>query len=343
MYILIKQTVGKLEFDEVISMKIFVAILVAISMVLSLIGCSTSKESVGEIIADNSIIETEKAIVSMQSESGTPINTEESTITTQPSSPMFIDTEYYTLSAPNSWNDDCFYEIATGENYNYTLSFYDKASHDAINGGWLFSINLFAEFEDYSYYPDYAVLGSLEVYRIGSYNIVVTYPTDVPYSEETAEKYLEMCNDISEILDTISFKEECVFSDIPIPVEIIEETKPQYSERFIGKWIDLGIGSHAPSGATRWNIEYRSDGTGTFEFIFEADDIVTVSFSFSPFETYLGESIDGILIQIDGGADIRYMAKYTWSNELQKMLMTMYEVKDNGALNLDVYWVYAMD
>ena len=69
--------------------------------------------------------------------------------------------------------DDCFYEITDGESYSYNLSFYDKASYDAINGGWLFSIKLLTEFEDYSVYPNYDVLGSLEVYRIGLYNIVV--------------------------------------------------------------------------------------------------------------------------------------------------------------------------
>ncbi|MGM9662007.1 MAG: hypothetical protein ACI3WR_02820 [Oscillospiraceae bacterium] len=132
---------------------------------------------------------------------------------------MLIDTEYYTIKVPNSWEDDCFYEVTDGESYNYTLSFYNKASHEQISGGWLFSINLLTEFEDYTNYPDYDVLGSLEVYRTGSYNLVVTYPTDVQFSEETANKYNEMSESIPDILSTISFKEECTFSNAPIPVE----------------------------------------------------------------------------------------------------------------------------
>ncbi len=130
-----------------------------------------------------------------------------------------IDTEYYTLKTPNHWNTDCFYELSERENYNYSLSFYDKSSHEATNGGWLFTLDLLTEFEDYSNYPDYDVLGSLEVYRIGSYNIVVTYPTDVQFSEDTVKKYNELSAEISTILDSISFKEECIFSKEPIPID----------------------------------------------------------------------------------------------------------------------------
>jgi len=87
-----------------------------------------------------------------------------------------------------------------------------------IEGGHLFSIHLLTEFEDYTVYPDYDVLGSLEVYKIGSYNIIVTYPTDVQFSNETVEKYNEMTASIPDVLDTISFKDECIFAKTPIPI-----------------------------------------------------------------------------------------------------------------------------
>ena len=203
-------------------MKILATILVFISIALSLVGCSAGRQSVAETTA---IIETEK-----------------STVTTPIESEMLIDTEYYTLSVPSSWNDDCFFEVADGESYNYTLSFYDKASHIAINGGWLFSINLLTEFEDYSYYSDYDVLGSLEVYRIGSYNIVVTYPTDVQFSEETSDLYNEMRKDIPDILKTIAFKAECSYSEDPIAImgntseDILAESETKYISRANGIW-----------------------------------------------------------------------------------------------------------
>ena len=171
----------------------------------SLIGCSLDNTKMNE-----SNVETKN----IEKDNGTSVETEENIKTD-----VCIDTEYYTISIPSSWNEDCFYEIADGENYNYTLSFYDKASHEELNAGWLFSINLPTEFEDYSVYPEYDILGSIEVYRIGSYNIVVTYPTDVQYSEETAIKYNEMFKSVPNILKTISFSEECTFSKEPIPVD----------------------------------------------------------------------------------------------------------------------------
>ena len=252
-----------------------------------------------------------------------------------------IETEYYSITIPKSWEDDCFYEIVKGEGYGYALHFNEKTSYDEIGGGWLFSIELFTEFEDYTYLPSYDILGSLEVYRIGSYNIVVIYPTDVQFTETTMEKYEELERAVPDVLDTITFKKECVFSKEPL--KVIQEEKPQISKNFIGKWRDLGIGSSAPAGATRWDVEFRSDGTGTFEFVFGPNEIKRVDFEFSPFDTYLGETMDGIFVRVDSSRDIKYMAKYTWSNELQKMLMTMYEVTSDGAPNLNCYWVYSKE
>lgn len=182
-------------------MKKTIIILLSLIVLLALGACDSNRQAIDETFVTNNAVSTDDT------------TTTTTTTTTQTSLDMLIDTEYYTLSVPNSWNDDCFYEVVDGERYNYTLSFYDKESYDAINGGWLFSINLFTEFEDYSNYPKYDVLGSLEVYRIGSYDIVVTYPTDVQYSEETAEKYHEMSAAIADILKTISFMEECTFSN----------------------------------------------------------------------------------------------------------------------------------
>lgn len=123
--------------------------------------------------------------------------------------------------------------------------------------------------------------------------------------------------------------------------EQIIEAAPEIIGNFIGKWNDMGIGSSAPADAVLWDVEYRSDGTGSFYFIYDVNDIVSLDFNYSTYDTYLGESVDGIAIEFEEGVQINYMTKYTWSNELQKMLMTVYEVKDNGILNTDVYWVYS--
>lgn len=195
-------------------MKKISVVLLSITMILVLGACNTARKPIDTI------------------ENTSNYSTSSTATDVQLQSDILIDTEYYTIEVPNSWNDDSIYEIADGENYNYTLSFYDKASHEEINGGWLFSINLLTEFEDYSNLPDYDILGSLEVYRIGSYNIVVTYPTDIQYSENTAEKYRDMSSNISDILHTISFKNECTFSEDPIPVEESNTTQESLSMNF---------------------------------------------------------------------------------------------------------------
>ncbi len=182
-------------------MKKILALFLSITIILALDACNSDRKPI-DTIENTSDDNNSSSATDMQS---------------QPD--ILIDTEYYTIAVPSSWDDDCFYKVADGENYNYTLSFYDKASHEETNGGRLFSIKLLTEFEDYSNYPDYDILGSLEVYRIGSYNIVVTYPTDVQCSDKTAEKYREMSSEISDILNTISFKDECTYSEDPIPVE----------------------------------------------------------------------------------------------------------------------------
>lgn len=307
---------------------VFIMLLIC-SLSLCLISCGDSVTNAETIDINAEIIDINTETIDEKAET---INANTETID--------IKTEYYSLSIPSSWEKDCVYEIYEREDYSYVLSFYDKVSREEFGGGWLFSIKLLTEFEEYSYYPDYDVLGSLEVYQTGSYNVIVTYPTDVQFSEKTALKYSELSSAVPDVIKSISFNDECFFSKEPILV-LQEETEPEIVKNFIGKWKDLGIGSRAPDGATRWNVEFRKNGTGTFELIFEPNDIVYVDFEFEPFDTYLGESMEGIVVIVNGGADIRFMVTYSWSNRLQKMLMTMYEVNNNGTPNLDVYWVYA--
>lgn len=129
-----------------------------------------------------------------------------------------IDTEYYTITIPESWCEDCIYEVVNGDNNNYSLSFCDKANYGE-SGGWLFSVVLLPEQDDYTYYPLYEVLGSIEVQDAGTFNVIVSYPTDVQFSDETAAQYREMYDAIPDILNTISFKENCTFSETPVEAQ----------------------------------------------------------------------------------------------------------------------------
>jgi len=176
-------------------------------VLISFVGCTnqTASDNVEQIIPDHNEV-TENSLV-------------------EQNKVEIIDTEYYTIAIPLEWKDEYVYDVISGEHYNYSLNFYEKKSHEEMNAGYLFGIQLMNENEDYKNYPSYEVLGSLEVYRIGSYNVVVTYPTDVQFMEATAKKYNSMTKQIPEILETIKFKEECTFSETPI--EIVSEALPQ--------------------------------------------------------------------------------------------------------------------
>ena len=248
-----------------------------------------------------------------------------------------LDTEYYTISVPSSWLDDCLFEIDHGEYYNYTLRFYERTSHEAFGGGHLFSVMLLPECIDYTNYPDYDVLGSVEVYRIGAYNVVVTYPTDVQYSEETAEKYREMADGISPILKTIAFKEECTFSEEPIPVEK-NGIPTEVNERYLGRWEDLYVGKGMKFDDYTWNVEFRSDSTGTFEFIYGADDIEYLDFSFSTFLPRDSGLMEGVSIFYnDLGVELKFYVTCAWNNELQTGVMTLQDWA-----NPDLYWTFRL-
>ena len=138
-----------------------------------------------------------------------------------------IDTEYYTISVPSSWETECEYEIEKGDKYSYAIKFYDKTSRKAYEyndyGGWLFTIHLINYNEKYSEYADYDIIGNLEVDEFSNnviatylYRVIVTYPTDVNFPDETAKKYSEMKNAIPEIIESISFKDNCRFTNSPL-------------------------------------------------------------------------------------------------------------------------------
>lgn len=267
---------------------------------------------------------------------------EEKSIVAKKAEDTIIDTEYFKLTVPKNWDKDCSYKIFDDpySSMGWSISFYDTQSQNNNRNGFLFSIELMNKEITY---PCHEVLGSLQIDNKDLFNVVIVYPPDIDkeYSYNTEKKYKELINDIPAIIKSISFKDNCTFSSEPIPVYKNEEPEQKIYGNFIGKWQDLGWGYSAPGGALRWDVEYRSDGTGTFYFIYEPDDIVKVEFNYTTFDTYLGESVDGILVELEDGSNICYMTKYTWSNELQKKLMTMYEVNSNGTVNLDVYWVYA--
>lgn len=134
----------------------------------------------------------------------------------QPPERILVDTTYYRLALPADWNNHCFYAVTQGEGEGYSLSFYNTKSYEAGDGGFLFAIQLLNWMEDYIQFPSYDLLGSVSVPEAGSYNVVITYPTDVQFSDETAGEYQAQEQAIPDIIASLSFKENCTFSPTPL-------------------------------------------------------------------------------------------------------------------------------
>ena len=164
----------------------------------------------------------ETTIAENTAETTTEIATEATTEETVPENRQdLIDTPYYSLTIPENWADHYAYSVFENGDGAYTLRICEKSSMEEY-GGKLFTILLIPETEDYTYYPSYNPLGSIETAEYGSFNVVVLYPTDVQFSMEAAELYMSMEQDIPDILNSITYH-DCVFADEPIPAPTPEQ------------------------------------------------------------------------------------------------------------------------
>ena len=129
----------------------------------------------------------------------------------QETNPYFIDMEYFTVEVPESWNGLYEYEIYE-DDMGYSLIFYEKDSHASMEVGYLMSISLYLESEDYSYLPSYEELGKLDT-GDNIYNVLVEYPSDVQFDEENVSKYQKLSDTMESILETITAKDGYVYNE----------------------------------------------------------------------------------------------------------------------------------
>ena len=89
----------------------------------------------------------------------------------------------------------------------YVLSLYETTSHEQFGGGKLCSIQLMPAGDDtYKDFPSYEWLGELDT-PDGRFNIIVLFPTDVQFTEDTANTYAELFSNIHDLLYTLSPRE----------------------------------------------------------------------------------------------------------------------------------------
>lgn len=169
-----------------------ISLLCVISMCLS--GCGSTQQ---EETPDN------------KPQAEEPQNTAEDKTSEVPSQGITVEGFCYTVTLPADWQGrytkydteegDCRYDV-----------FCHSASMAEEGGGHLFSICLISGAEDYTVFPSYDYLGVLKT-PDGEFNMVVTYPTDVQFSEDTAAEYNDMADDINRIIKTVKAAEGAEF------------------------------------------------------------------------------------------------------------------------------------
>lgn len=122
----------------------------------------------------------------------------------------------FSIVIPDTWEDkyDSMINLLWPEADIKVLSLYEKSEHENGYGGRLVEIALFGPGEDYSYLTDYEVLGTLhlpEDSQSMDYTVVAAYPTDVQFTEDSAEAYLAMQKDLKAMFGTIQGTEGNTF------------------------------------------------------------------------------------------------------------------------------------
>ncbi len=120
---------------------------------------------------------------------------------------ILVETRYYTLTMPVDFYNNCELHIfPADEEGPDTLVMYELSSFKTEYGGHLCSILLIPHGEDYSFYPSYEWIGVLETPE-GDFDIVVLYPTDVQFSEDTAAEYNRLVQYVQDVLYSLRPKD----------------------------------------------------------------------------------------------------------------------------------------
>jgi len=125
-----------------------------------------------------------------------------------------IITEYYTVTPPDTWEGRYVYEITGREDQTYTLTLSEKTAYEEMGAGTLCTLMLFSTADSsYKELPDYRLLAALDTPE-GAFYVAAVFPTDVQFSETSAEAYLALSEQIPEVLATLKAAEGI---DITLP------------------------------------------------------------------------------------------------------------------------------
>lgn len=116
---------------------------------------------------------------------------------------VLLITDYFSLTLPHDWANTCVYTVTDPNDPPYTVSIYEDTSYWDFGGGKLCSIMLLPTDADYTEFPAYEYLGILDT-PDGSFQLVVLFPTDVQFSQDTAEVYQKMERQLPDVLSTLN-------------------------------------------------------------------------------------------------------------------------------------------
>ena len=187
-------------------MKKIIALTLALMCILGLTACG-NKEVDADVKVPEETVESTLAEDTTENNDYNGAFEEEEVDTEEEIDPSVINTLYFKMKIPESWQETCAYQIK--ENGSFTA--YEKVGKENHGCGKLFSIEIIPQEQDYTMYPDYDVLGTIETEQ-GKCTVIVVYPTDVQFVSETAKTYQAMQNEIDGIIEGIQFKDTAKFS-----------------------------------------------------------------------------------------------------------------------------------
>lgn len=113
-------------------------------------------------------------------------------------------TPYYTVMLPGYWQDCAIVEQPAGGDGNiHSLRFYEKISRPTC-GGHVFSLQLWEANTDFTFFPQYKVLGTLTDNRGVLLKLIAVYPSDVQFEMEAMQTYNKMSGEEARILATFT-------------------------------------------------------------------------------------------------------------------------------------------
>ncbi len=131
-----------------------------------------------------------------------------------------LDLSYFLLAIPDSWEGRYAYDILEnpyldGIPERYWVTFYERQEYEASGCGVLFEIVMVMEGTDFDH-PDADLMG---IYYYGDpanpnclmYSVYVCYPTDVQFTEENAEAYFSLLEDVDIVVRSFEADPYCYF------------------------------------------------------------------------------------------------------------------------------------